>query len=302
MDHSQTTLSSYATADGSPSLYHHQFGEAFHHSTGALMETEQKFLEPADLKAFKDAGHHELAFLDVCMGLGYETIATYQQLQSLGLRCWTHAIDISPAPLRHALANHFFRNLWSHKALCLLEKLATKGYWQEPLFGEGWGIWQDARAAICDLTDSYHLIYLDAFSPKVCPELWTMDFLARLVELLYDGGRLVTYCRSAAVRKALLDCGCDIYSLPGPAHSSTWSLGTVAIKRGCGGDALWWSDQQPFCELSALEQEHLDTKSAIPYRDPYLTATKSHIIHNRAKEQAASPLPSAKHLRLKWTQ
>ena len=102
--------------------------------------------------------------------------------------------------------------------------------------------------------------------------------------------------------RQLSDCGCDVYSLPGPAHSSTWSLGTVAIKRGCGGDALWWSDQQPFCELSALEQEHLDTKSAIPYRDPYLTATKSHIIHNRAKEQAASPLPSAKHLRLKWTQ
>lgn len=300
MDDPQPTLSSYATADGSPSLYHHQFGEAFHHSAGALMETEQKFLQPAQLQAFKDAGHHELAFLDVCMGLGYETIATYQQLQSLGLRCLAHAIDISPAPLRHALTNQCFRNLWSQKAVCLLEKLATKGYWQEP-FGEGRAIWQDARTATSGLTNSYHLIYLDAFSPKVCPELWTIDFLARLVDLLYDGGRLVTYCRSAAVRKALLDCGCDIYSLPGPPDSSTWSLGTVAIKPDSDGHALWWADQQPFCELSDMEQEHLHTKSAIPYRDPDLTATKSHIIRTRATEQAASPLPSAKHLRLKWT-
>ena len=227
------------TADGTPTLYSYEFEQAFHHLSGALLETHQKFIVPAELDWFQQTQLNTLRFLDVCMGLGYETMATYQLTDQLGLRCQSVGLDISAAPLRHALSHPEYCALWPPKLVRRAQALRDNGTWQDPLAGDGDVIWQDARDTATQLVKAqhkFHLIYLDAFSAQVCPELWSLDFLAQLVQLLEPGGRLITYSRSAALRRALRDLQCELYSTCLPHHSTSttttataWSYGTVAV-------------------------------------------------------------------------
>ena len=119
-------------------------------------------------------------------------------------------------------------------------------------------------------------IFLDPFSPPICPQLWTVEFLERVAKCLNFDGRLVTYSSSAAVRTALMAAGLKIGSTP-PLGSR--SPGTVASKNA---DAL--------PPLSQPEQEHLLTRAAIPYRDPNLSDCAELIRQRRTTEQNTSCL------------
>lgn len=64
---------------------------------------------------------------------------------------------------------------------------------------------------------AFTAIYLDPFSPKTNPELWTEEFLAQLVAGLSPGGRLVTYSVSGEVRRRLAACGLVVTKVAGPS-------------------------------------------------------------------------------------
>ena len=49
-----------------------------------------------------------------------------------------------------------------------------------------------------------------------------------------------------------------------------------------------------------MEEEHLLTKAAIPYRDPFLNSGKMDILQNRIQEQLLSNLTNTKIWRAKW--
>lgn len=291
------------TDDGTPSLFSHEFNEAFHHSSGALLETHFKFIRPAELHHFHSTKLGPLRLLDVCFGLGYNTLATHRLTRDLGLSCVSTGIDISGAPFRYALTHQPFRELWPADLLTHAE-----GWLGEHLGRNKSQVrWQDARVAVTELrrdAHSYHLIYLDAFSPQVCPELWSIDFLKALVHLLIPGGRIITYSCAAALRSTLRQLGCTLYSISAntPGH---WSAGTVAIAPGA--PKLWpvmqaaaSSPPSPYQSLSVMEQEHLTTTSSIPYRDPTLTASSAAILARRQHEQRRSTLASPSAWRKKW--
>ncbi|MGB0561783.1 MAG: hypothetical protein ACPGVO_08250, partial [Spirulinaceae cyanobacterium] len=52
--------------------------------------------------------------------------------------------------------------------------------------------------------------------------------------------------------------------------------------------------------LSQQEQEHLQTRAAIPYRDPELRATAAEILANRSQEQAECHLESTGEWKRRW--
>lgn len=288
------------TADGTPSLFSHEFNEAFHHSSGALRETYNKFIRPAELHHFHRSKLGPLRLLDVCFGLGYNTLATHRLSRDLGFACVSTGIDISAAAFRYALSHQPFRDLWPAELLAHAER-----WLHDDPTHTSQVMWQDARAAVTGLRrhqQSYHLIYLDAFSPQTCPELWSMDFLAALIQLLVPGGRLITYSSAAALRNALLQLGCTLYSITAttPGH---WSAGTVAIS----ASELWPTmragaslSAAPYQPLSLMEREHLATTSSVPYRDPTLTASSQAILAQRQHEQRGSTLASSAAWRQKW--
>jgi tRNA U34 5-methylaminomethyl-2-thiouridine-forming methyltransferase MnmC len=156
----------------------------------------------------------------------------------------------------------------------------------------------DARCQLrqlpAELNGGCDLVFLDAFSPSQCPQLWTQEFLGHLAELLRPQGRLLTYCTAAAVRRGLEVAGLQLASLrperEGPEGGTAgtkdwqcpWSTGTAASPREIAADEL-------LRPLSEMEREHLLSTASVPYRDPRGCAEPGEIKAQRCVEQQRRP-------------
>ena len=274
-------LSAYPTADGSFSLHSDHFGEAFHNSAGALNEAKAKFVEPAELKRFNNG--RPLRILDVCVGLGYNSAAIFNALQAHPKELVWWGLELDQRPLQLALDQKRFCDLWSQPVHQRLINIRDHGGWQENN-SRGIQLWGDARATLQEIPKPvrFDLVLLDAFSPQRCPELWSEEFLGALARRLEPQGRLLTYSRSAAVRASLKRAGLRLFSLlPAPGERAGWSSGTLATppNTACPQDGPGWRP------LSAMEWEHLQTRAAVPFRDPHGNATADAILQRRREEQ-----------------
>ena len=271
----------YPTADGSFSLHSDHFREAFHNSAGALNEARAKFVRPAELDRFRTGA--ALRILDVCLGLGYNTAAVLEALPAARPDVAWWGLELDRRPLEQALEQANFQSLWSAPVLSKLQAIRDHGGWQEPN-SQGIQLWGDARVMLQEIPEPvrFDLVLLDAFSPQRCPELWSEEFLGALAHRLAPKGRLLTYSRSAAVRASLKRAGLSLFSLlPAPGERVGWSSGTLATppESGCHQDGPGWRS------LSAMEWEHLQTRAAVPFRDPQGNATAEVILERRRLEQ-----------------
>jgi tRNA U34 5-methylaminomethyl-2-thiouridine-forming methyltransferase MnmC len=62
----------------------------------------------------------------------------------------------------------------------------------------------------------FDLVYYDAFSPAVQPELWTEEVFRRLYAVMNLKGVLVTYCSKGTVQRALSAAGFHVEKYKGP--------------------------------------------------------------------------------------
>jgi tRNA U34 5-methylaminomethyl-2-thiouridine-forming methyltransferase MnmC len=62
----------------------------------------------------------------------------------------------------------------------------------------------------------YDLVYFDAFSPAVQPELWTEEIFRMIYQSMKEGACLVTYSVKGSVTRALKSAGFCLEKLPGP--------------------------------------------------------------------------------------
>ena len=299
-------LSAYPTADGSFSLESERFNEAFHNSAGALNEARAKFAKPAELSRF--VAGQRLAILDVCLGLGYNTAVILAALAEPPPALLWWGLELDRRPLQLALANPGFRNQWPQAVLQRLQAIQTSNGWTDEgindkgrldAMSQGTQLWGDARAMLQHIParQSFDLILQDAFSPQRCPELWTEEFLSALAGRLAPGGRLLTYSRSAAVRASLQRAGLLLYSLlPAPGERIGWSSGTMAVKPGgiCSETGPGWRP------LSVMEQEHLLTRAAVPFRDPDGEASSAEILTRRTLEQEQCKLEATNAWQRRW--
>ncbi|MEO0869356.1 MAG: MnmC family methyltransferase [Cyanobacteria bacterium J06642_11] len=147
----------------------------------------------------------------------------------------------------------------------------------------------DARQTIQPLAHQgwqADVVLFDPFSPTRCPQLWTVDFFQLVAQCLGDHGILATYSCAAAVRTAMALAGLRVGSLPGTGRH--WPC-TIAVK-----------DDRPLPPLSQREQEHLQTRAAVPYRDPTLMATAEMIVARRQQEQQQCSLEPTGVWRRRW--
>ena len=289
-------LKEVLTKDGTISLRSLFFQENFHSLEGALQETEIKFIKPSNLQRFKDKS---LNVLDVCFGLGYNSASLFSNLIKQNSHLNLYALEIDKKPLKYSLKNKLFQKLWDPKVFKILKSLSQKSEFKDQFF-ECNILWGDARETVDNIPANikFDLIYLDGFSPQKCPQVWSVEFLEKLIKRLDNNGYLITYSSSAAVRKTLRSFGLSIFSIrPNLISNNLWSNGTIAIKIIHEESLKSFSC---FEKLSLMEEEHLLTKACIPYRDPDLNSNASDIIQKRFQEQLLSKLKTSKEWRKKW--
>ncbi len=291
-------LSEHITDDGSPSLRSSFYKESFHSSKGAKTEALEKYLFPAEIHQF--SADKVLKVLDVCVGLGYNTACLLEELAQTHLKLKWWGLEIDQRPLQIAIQTDSFRRLWSPSSIRILESIHRSNHWQE-FQSEGELLIGDARHQISLLPKELKLdlIFLDPFSPSHCPELWTEEFLNSLAQLLNPNGRLITYCSAAAIRGSLRRAGLNLQTLlPKNTDKKLWSKGTIAIPQNAKDSLL--PNSQRFVPLTIMEEEHLQTKAAIPYRDPSGDAKTQEIILTRTKEQSESKKESRSAWARRW--
>lgn len=284
------------TNDGTFSLRSSLFQENFHGNLGALTETKIKFINPSNLKRFKNKS---INVLDICFGLGYNSAALFSELINQNTTLRWYALEIDRKPLEYTLKNKHFNELWNSKIIKIFKSLNKEHRFEDQFF-KCMIYWGEAREKINNIPSNikFDLIYLDGFSPQKCPQVWTVEFLSRVSQKLNPQGYLITYSSSAAIRKTLKNLGLEIFSIkPSLNTKNLWSLGTVAIAQF---DRNKFQDNFSFGKLSVMEEEHLLTKASIPYRDPNLNSKAEAILEERLKEQSSSNLYATKIWRNKW--
>ncbi len=289
-------LKKILTKDGSVSLRSLFFQENFHSLEGALKETESKFINPSNLKRFKDKS---LNVLDICFGLGYNSASLFSNLIGQNSFLNLYALEIDKRPLEYSLESELFQNLWDPKVSKILKSLSQDCKYKDPFF-DCHILWGDARERINNIPADikFDLIYLDGFSPQKCPQIWTVEFLAKVTQRLNNDGYLITYSSSAAIRKTLREFGLYIFNIkPTKISKNSWSNGTIGIKKIDEGSL---KRNIFFEKLSLMEEEHLLSKAGIPYRDPNLNLNANEIIQKRVQEQLLSNLKTSKEWREKW--
>jgi hypothetical protein len=66
------------------------------------------------------------------------------------------------------------------------------------------------------LPGSFDAVFFDAFSPETSPELWKVEILESMFELLKEGGTLTSYCVKSHIRNLLAQVGFTVQRVPGP--------------------------------------------------------------------------------------
>ncbi len=262
------------TQDGSPTLKHRLFEEAYHSiSAGALRESREKFFLPSGLGEIAKT-QNKVRILEVGFGLGYNCAVTLTELSRLhpGVEVEYVALELELAPIeRLDLAGTPYGEIYE----VLKREIPRSGFFNlknlscRVIFG-------DARKTAAQLPENYFdAVYHDAFSPRKNSELWSLDFLEVLFKRLKEDRFWVSYSSALPVRRALHELGLKIFNTRPVGRRQP---GTAATRGG-----------EPFNEwvypLSEREFEKiLKSPHAVPFRDPTLSENRE-IIFRRWEEE-----------------
>lgn len=277
----------YITDDGSYTFFSEEFGQTFHSKYGAKEEALFKYAIPALLTEKASRGH--LRILDICYGLGYNSAAALATIWRSNLDCTVEiiALELDRSVVISAI-EHQILSEWENPVPQLLAQLAlselvnTSKLKAELIFG-------DARQTIKQVIDRGFIadaIFLDPFSPLSCPQLWTVEFIDRVAKCCACDGIISTYSCAAAARTAMIQAGLSV------AHI------TPVGRKAPGTIASFDAAQLP--PLSQQELEHLQTRAAIPYRDPTLSDSMAKIVIRREFEQDDCGLETTSQWKKRW--
>jgi tRNA U34 5-methylaminomethyl-2-thiouridine-forming methyltransferase MnmC len=275
------------TDDGSYTFFSEEFGQTFHSRYGAKEEALFKYAIPTRLAEKASRGH--LQILDICYGLGYNSAAALATIWRANPEC---TVEIIALELDRSVAisaiEHQILSEWEEPIPQLLAQLAqaesinTSKLKAELIFG-------DARQTIQQVIDREFIadaIFLDPFSPLSCPQLWTIEFIDLVAKCCAYDGIISTYSCAAAARTAMIQAGLSIANL------------TPVGRKAPGTIASFDPTQLP--PLSQQELEHLQTRAAIPYRDPTLTDSIAKIVIRRELEQDDCGLETTSQWKKRW--
>lgn len=201
------------TADGSDTLFSPEMEESYHSLNGAAQESTHVFIEAGLDQIHKQVIH----IFEVGFGTGLNALLTWDKARQKGIRINYDAIEAFPVSKEILDSLHY-----EHYVPDLMPEAFQnihEAAWNEP------AILEPDRFRIqkilgdftrYDFTQTYDLIYFDAFAPDKQPEMWDESLFGKISQALADEGILVTYCAKGEVRRRMQRSGLRVERLPGP--------------------------------------------------------------------------------------
>ncbi|MFH0978929.1 MAG: MnmC family methyltransferase [Candidatus Woesearchaeota archaeon] len=195
------------TKDGSISFMSEEYGEAYHALSGAVEEAIVKFIDPTEIAARALSG--SLRVLDIGFGLGYKSLMTIESAKKSNPDCQIDIVTLEKDENILRTKVDVLSGLEkSYKLLRFLVQvsLEKKSIAKKDnvsltiMFG-------NAPDRIKELAPGFDIVFLDPFSPKKNPEMWTLQFFQDIFGRMKNGSALATYSCAAIVRKNLSAAG-----------------------------------------------------------------------------------------------
>lgn len=204
------------TEDGSHTLFHQDIGEHYHSIYGAIQESVHVFIQQGFVAAAER--FQEIIVLEVGFGTGLNALLTLESATRLEIPVFYQSFE--PFPLSKELTDglNYVENerLISFSADFQAMHQASDG--EVAKINQWFTFQRKERKIQSGITDEhlFNLVYFDAFSPVVAPELWQPEIFTLMRQHMVEGGVLVTYSARGSVRRALQAAGFHVERLPGP--------------------------------------------------------------------------------------
>ena len=196
------------TKDGTYTLKSEKYNECYHSREGAYTESLYKHILPG-FRAARKFGYFggEIRILDICFGLGYNTLsAILHKPENVKLKIFSPEMDIE---LVRNLKNFNYPKEFENLKNIINEISENLYYKDDEIEVEVFA--GDARDYIKKL-NNIHIVYQDAFSPKVNRELWTREWFENITKILHKYAIITTYSVATPVRCAFYKLGMHIYT------------------------------------------------------------------------------------------
>lgn len=199
------------TKDGSTSLFIPEWNETYHSKNGAIQEAYHVFIKNG-LSIFKGKS---VSILEIGLGTGLNAFITSLEAEKNNLPIDYTAVEAFPITIEEIDAMNFASKIDSNKTNIFIA-----------IHQLNW----EVKNQVCDnfyLTkrkqffqdindkEYFDIIYFDAFSFDVQPELWSEAIFTKMHTALKTNGILVTYACRTIIKQAMISAGFSIEKLPG---------------------------------------------------------------------------------------
>ena len=203
------------TEDGSSSIYVEELNEHYHSIHGAVQESEHVFIK-SGLFSENMKPLNQISILEIGFGTGLNALLTYFSAKEKQIH-YT-AIELYPLSNNELQQLNYVTQLPYPQTNEVFSRLHTAEWEKQVCITEHFSLCKHKISAL-DMElpqNTFNLVYFDAFSPEVQPQLWTSTLFEKIYNSMKTNGIFVTYSAKGSVKRALQQVGFCIEKLPGP--------------------------------------------------------------------------------------
>jgi tRNA U34 5-methylaminomethyl-2-thiouridine-forming methyltransferase MnmC len=158
-----------------------------------------------------------MSVFEMGFGTGLNALLTLIESEKAERIIYYETIELFPLDFEQARSLNYCDTLQRNDLRIEFEQLHNCEWEKETVLTSNF-IFKKKRADLLNFetSETFDLIYFDAFDPKAQPELWTEQVFNKMFSILNPDGILVTYSSKGNVRRAMQGAGFSIEKIPGP--------------------------------------------------------------------------------------
>ena len=202
------------TGDGSSTIYIPEMDENYHSTHGAIQEAKHVFIKYGLEFSEADTKNDSLRILELGFGTGLNALLT-----TIHQSKRVEYVGVEAFPVEKELIDqlNYLTELGEEHHETFTKMHSVPWGKESDISGEFNLKKVDQKIQDLELeSNSFDLIYFDAFGPRVQSEMWDKSVLEKMVNALRVGGCLVSYCAMGQFKRDLKSLGMEIEALPGP--------------------------------------------------------------------------------------
>ncbi len=202
------------TADGSQSIFIPELNEHYHSHFGAKNESMHVYISAGLNEKLKENLQHVHVF-EMGFGTGLNAWLALREAEKQKIRILYSCVEKYPLTEEEYLQLNFEK---TNNDECFL-KLHACNLGEKIIISDFFSL--DKRIndiKILDFSDFqlFDVVFYDAFSPDIQPDLWTEEIFKNIYNHMNPDGILVTYSAKGFVKRNLKAAGFIVENLPGP--------------------------------------------------------------------------------------